>query len=183
VASLPTSAWDLFYNDYPEARRVAYKLLKKAGVRGGLLIPHPWRLKCASCGGEIIGNWSVDKETGKFVLKDRHCVNCLSTAYEWIDGPHFHVVGYGWIEHTKEIEQDTGYIIDNIGVCNNVGGTIWYQLTHCGIQTGRQTVTYFGLCALNKYKSPKLPKELNLCPRCGAIMTVVEASDKPPPWT
>ncbi|GAH93963.1 unnamed protein product, partial [marine sediment metagenome] len=40
-----------------------------------------------------------------------------------------------WIEHTKEIEQDTGYIIDNIGVCNNVGGTIWYQLTHCGIQT------------------------------------------------
>jgi len=185
VISLPKSIWTLFYDDYPAARRQAYKLLKRAGIKAALLIPHPWRQKCALCDGEIVGSWRVDKETQKFVEKERYCRDCHSKQFKWIDGPHFHVVGYGWIVHTKEIEQATGYIIKNIGVINNVGGTIWYQLTHAGLRAGRQTVTYFGLCALSKYKSPPVPKELNLCPVCGTIMRKYQDETQtgpPPPW-
>ena len=189
VASLPPKDWHLFFDakTYPRVRRRVYKLLTKAGTKGGLLIPHPWRQKCALCDGDIVGSWRVDKETDKFTEKERYCVKCGSKQFKWIDGPHFHFVGYGWIEHAKEIHQATGYVIKNIGVIDNVGGAVWYQLTHCGLRAGRQTVTYFGLCALSKYKSPPVPKELNLCPVCGAIMRKYQDESQtgpppPPPW-
>ncbi|GAG81756.1 unnamed protein product, partial [marine sediment metagenome] len=108
VISLPKSAWILFHDDYPAARRQAYKLLIKAGILGGLLIAHPWRQKCVLCDGDIVGSWRVDAETKQFTQKERYCTDCGSKQFKWIDGPHFHFVGYGWTEHTKEIEQDTG---------------------------------------------------------------------------
>lgn len=185
MISLPLKAHDLFFNDYPKARKTAYKLLKKAGFKGALLIPHPWRQKCTDCGGEIIASWTVSLESKDFYIKDTCCVECGSKGFIWEISPHFHVVGYGWVEHTEEIEADTGYVIKNIGLINNVGGTIWYLLTHCGIQKGRQTITYFGLCAYNKYKSPPLEKEAHLiCPKCGAFMIrpgFQSRSGKPPP--
>ncbi|MBA7696472.1 hypothetical protein ES703_105120 [subsurface metagenome] len=187
MISLPNNAYDLFYNDYPKARKIAYKLLKKAGFKGGLLIPHPWRQKCATCGGDIIGKWAVDNENKEFYVKETYCVDCGSKAFEWINAPHFHVVGYGWVENTKEIESETGYVIKNIGIIDNVGGTIWYQLTHCGIKPGRQTITYFGLCSYAKYKAPKPPKSKPMiCPKCGGFMIQDNSmhlglGSKPPP--
>ncbi|GAH31917.1 unnamed protein product, partial [marine sediment metagenome] len=159
VISLPKSVWTLFHDDYPEARREAYRLLGKANLRGGLLIAHPWRQKCYQCEGDIVGSWRVDAETKKFTHKERYCQDCGSKQFKWVPGPHFHFVGYGWVKHTKYIEETTGYVIKNIGVLNNVGGCIWYQLTHAGIRAGRQTITYFGVCALRNYKAPKLPKD------------------------
>ncbi|GAI19814.1 unnamed protein product [marine sediment metagenome] len=185
MISLPVDAWDMFFNDYPKARRVAYKLLKKAGFKGGLLIPHPWRQKCYDCGGDIIAKWAVSLDTKEFYVKSTCCVDCGSKEFIWIKGPHFHVVGYGWVEYTEEIEKATGYVIKNIGLINNVGGTVWYQLTHCGIKPGRQAITYFGLCAYNKYKSPPAPKaDAVICPVCGAFMVRCWpgiSCGKPPP--
>ena len=187
VISLPKSAWILFQDDYPSARRQAYKLLIKAGMLGGLLIAHPWRQKCVLCEGDIVGSWRVDEETKQFHQKERYCEDCGSRQFKWIPGPHFHFIGYGWTEHTKSIELATGYLIKNIGLLNNVGGAVWYQLTHCGVRAGRQVITYFGVCALRNYKSPKLPRDTKpeLCPNCGALMvktTIAQLSGRPPPW-
>lgn len=169
-----------------DARVEAYGLLTMAGIKGALLIPHPWRQKCVLCDGDIVGSWRVDEETKQFTQKERYCEDCDSKEFKWIDGPHFHFIGYGWVEHTTEIELATGYVIKNICVLNNVGGCVWYQLTHAGIKAGRHTITYFGVCALNKYKSPPVPKDTKpeLCPVCGAFMlktTIAALSGKPPP--
>jgi ribosomal protein S27AE len=154
---------------------------------GGLLIAHPWRQKCVLCEGDIVGSWRVDEETKQFHQKERYCEDCGSRQFKWIPGPHFHFIGYGWTEHTKSIELATGYLIKNIGLLNNVGGAVWYQLTHCGVRAGRQIITYFGVCALRNYKAPKLPRDTKpeLCPNCGALMvktTIAQLSGRPPPW-
>lgn len=184
MISVPRGEWDRFDDHYPSAKRKAYKLLKKAGIKGGAMIPHPWRWKCASCGGDMAGSWTVNEETGKPEQKNKYCVKCGSERAKRVKGPHWHIIGYGWTRLTKEIEKATGYVIKNIGLVNNPGGTVWYQLTHCGIREGRQVVTYFGMCAYNKFKSPPFPPHLVLCPQCEAIMVLYTPEmqiGKPPP--
>lgn len=170
MISLPKSEYGLFKNDYSKAKRKARKLLKQAGILGGAMIPHHMRQACSDCGGSVVGKWGIDEETGNPYVIEARCGTCGSTRCEWIFSPHFHIVGYGWVKNTERIEAATGYVIKNIGLINNVGGTIWYQLTHCMIRKGVQIVTYFGLCAYNKYKSPPMPPHLPRCPECQTPM-------------
>ena len=86
----------------------------------------------------------------------------------WRFSPHFHHIGYGWIVNTKRIYEKTGWIIKNHRIRKSVGATAYYQLSHAGIKEGHHTITWCGLLAWNMTKIPRLPKERQCCPLCGA---------------
>lgn len=91
----------------------------------------------------------------------------------WYFSPHFHYIGFGWIQGTDQIFKSKGWIVKNLGVRKNVFGTAFYQLTHCGVYYGpgrRCSVTWMGALAYNQLKIPKRPKKLDRCAYCGEKM-------------
>jgi len=89
------------------------------------------------------------------------------------DGPHFHVIGYGWIDHTKEIYEKTGWIIKNLGVRKSLRETIAYILSHAslGILPMQQgtllTTVWFGILSYNKMELELIEGERQiLCKFC-----------------
>jgi len=63
---------------------------------------------------------------------------------QWYFSPHFHVIGFGWIENTKEIYHKEGWVVKNLGVRKSVFGTFHYQLSHAGVKKGFHTLVWFG---------------------------------------
>lgn len=91
----------------------------------------------------------------------------------WRKSPHFHLLGYGWIDGTKEIYEKTGWIVKNHRIRKSVGATAYYQLSHSGVKQGNHTISWCGSLAWNKIRIPRIRKERQMCPICGApIMTV-----------
>jgi len=86
----------------------------------------------------------------------------------WYFSPHYHVLGYGWVQNVHDNFMHTRYVVKNIGIRKTVGGTIWYQLSHAGVGPKRHVVSWFGVCAYNKLKVFDLPTESNTCPICGS---------------
>jgi len=155
VASLPQADWGLVQTDYPRLRTKVYKILKRVGVRGGLLIFHPFRRKCPRCG-------SVPE------MGHSSCLYCGNPFFEWYFSPHFHCVGFGWIEGTAQEYIKSGYLVKNVGVRRSVGGTVLYQLSHAGVHLRYHVLTWFGALSYNKLKCEPEPREGNTCPTCGA---------------
>lgn len=86
----------------------------------------------------------------------------------WVFSPHFHFLGFGWIDKTKDLFQASGWVVKNLGVRNNVFGTAFYQLTHCGVWYGsghKHNITWFGDLSYAKLKVPGAPE--SCCPWCG----------------
>ena len=94
----------------------------------------------------------------------------------WYFSPHFHLIGFGWIEGTEEVYKTSGWVIKNLGVRKNIFGTAFYQLTHCGVYYGpekKHNITWFGALSYNKFKKgeiPKGPKRITKCPYCKSEM-------------
>ena len=121
---------------------------------GGMTIFHPFRRKCPRCG--------MVPEMGH-----KTCLNCGKLWFEWYFSPHFHIVGFGWIEGVGEIYKDTGYVVVNVGVRKSVAGTVLYQLSHCGTHQDYHTITWFGALSYNKLKVEPEERTGNTCPTCG----------------
>lgn len=85
----------------------------------------------------------------------------------WYFSPHFHMIGYGWIQHTKEGYERHGWVVKNAGIRKTVSGTALYQLSHAGIHKKYHTVTWFGSLSYNKLKVPPRVPEKDVCPICG----------------
>jgi len=88
----------------------------------------------------------------------------------WRESPHFHVIGYGWIRNTKQIYQDTGWIVQNHRIRKTVGGTAYYQLSHAGIREGIHAVSWFGTLSWRNLKRDPIRAEPETCPICGNIL-------------
>jgi len=88
-------------------------------------------------------------------------------AKVWYFSPHFHILGYGWLQNIRQNYVHSGYVVKNIGVRKSVRGTIFYQLSHMGISPKFRTITWFGMLAYNRLKVPKIKKEAQICPLCG----------------
>jgi hypothetical protein len=86
---------------------------------------------------------------------------------EWYFSPHFHMIGYGWIEHTKEGYEEHGWVVKNSGLRKTVSGTALYQLSHAGVHPKYHTVTWFGSLSYNKLRVPPMPEREECCPICG----------------
>lgn len=81
---------------------------------------------------------------------------------EWVNSPHFHIVGYGWIKDTDKVYEETGWLVKNLGVRRrerNVRLTIAYELGHAGVRKGTHTLTWFGKLSYNKLRVVGSEKE------------------------
>ena len=90
----------------------------------------------------------------------------------WFYSPHFHIVGFGWIDGTQELYNKEGWIVKNKGIRESVFGTLHYQLSHCGIKKGVHSLVWFGDLSYSKLKMEKEP-ETNVCPICNAKLRPV----------
>jgi len=125
--------------------------LKAVGFKGGMIVLHMFRDK------EIDGR--------KF----------------WYVSPHFHIIGFGWIEGTKEMSAKSGAIVRNLGVRDSIYNTVLYQLSHASIKKGVQTVTWVASLSYNKGESSKEDNSL-CCPYCDDRLAVLQTTVvfKPP---
>jgi len=113
--------------------------------------------------------FSLDKKTG-----------------QWIVRPHFHILGFGWIVHTKKISDSEGWVIKNKGLRDSLHSTIYYQLSHAGVSDGVHAITWFGSLGY-RAKYSNLFKvddddEHGFCDYCHCMLVNFEyvGLDKPP---
>jgi hypothetical protein len=151
--SIPIKDYNLPFID---VRKLAYKLLRKAGLFGGCSVFHPFRRYCLECGHKPINSHL------------KICPNCKNNRFGWYFSPHFHILGYGWIRGTKEIYEATEWVIKNLGIRKSLFGTIHYQLSHVGFNPKYHSVTWFGALSYAKLKVRPYKPEKHLCPICKA---------------
>jgi len=157
--------------DYRLLRKSAYRVARQSGFYGGALVFHPYRLKCSKCGSALP---DYQKE----------CVECHGLDFKWFWSPHFHGVGLGWIEKTKEGYSKHGWVVKNLGVRNSVFWTFQYLLSHAGV-SWVHTTTWFGKLAYNRMgKTPSSDGFREVCPYCFKPLVPllwVGGIDRPPP--
>lgn len=172
VASPPQdSVWDN-KKYFDVNRKQAYSLLKKCGVRGGVLFPHPYRLKCADCDYHPIPDHRQE------------CPNCHSDRFIWYFSPHYHIIGYGWVKNTKKTFQSTGWVIKNLGIRKSIYSTAQYILSHAGVNRRSLSINWFGELNRQKLgKTPRLPTIKQCCHECYKPYTLLQWQrlDRPPP--
>ena len=84
----------------------------------------------------------------------------------WYYSPHFHVLGFGWVENVVQTYNKYGYVIKNLGKRATIFGTIYYQLSHCGIKKHNHALTYFGECSYSKLIIEEEEEDSKKCPFC-----------------
>lgn len=94
---------------------------------------------------------------------------------EWKYSPHFHILGFGWIECVAENYQENGWIVKNKGVRESTFATIYYQLSHAGIKKNNHALVWFGDLSYSKLKIEKEEIERDICPYCKAKLKEVES--------
>ncbi|MBA7670305.1 hypothetical protein ES703_78450 [subsurface metagenome] len=172
--------------NYSMLRSKAYKLAKKAGFKGGCCIFHPFANEKMHEDRPEKAIWDESSEgvdlkwlKAYFDKQDRH-------VSFWYKRPHFHFIGYGWIEGTDEIHDETGWIVRNLGVRESVFNTALYQLSHVGVKKGVQVVTWMGCMSNSTYyklnPKPERSRGPGKCPKCKADLQPVrwEGEGDPP---
>ncbi len=94
---------------------------------------------------------------------------------QWYYSPHFHVIGFGWLENIVENYQKNGWIVKNKGYRESTFATFYYQLSHAGIKKRNHTLTWFGDLSYSKLKVEKEEIEANICPYCNGKLRQVES--------
>jgi len=119
------------------------------------------------------------KESYK-ILKDIGCIGGMIIFHPfrkkdrtWFYSPHFHVIGFGWIERTTESYNKNGWVVKNKGFRDSTFATVYYQLSHAGIKKNNHTLVWFGDLSYSKLKVEKEEIERNICPYCHAKLRQV----------
>lgn len=86
--------------------------------------------------------------------------------------PHFHLVGFGYLQGIREAFSKYGWFIKFLGVRESVFQTVSYLMSHCGIKKGNHTVTWLGRLSYSKLKVEKEPPLIE-CPVCGGKFVVI----------
>jgi len=153
--------------DYGELKQKVIFLLKELGIRGGMMIYHPF----------------------KFDKKEKI----------WKINPHFHIVGFGWLDvdlfqnMLKNKDSDNGkvyanWIVKNLGLRDSLHSTVYYQLSHAGYAKGIQSVTWFGELSYRSKYSKEISVEerenTDYCEFCPFLLVncVFIGKGKPPPY-
>lgn len=135
--------------DFYKLRRRANYWLKKAGMRGYMMVYHPYRQN----------KEEIWKNTPYYM--------------NWRYSPHFHIIGYGWINwvnKNKGIDlhkQSKGWVVVNHRIRKSIGATVYYQLSHCGVKDNRNTVTWVGSLSTKRFEYSRPKNPLSYCPVCG----------------
>jgi hypothetical protein len=115
------------------------------------------------------------------ILKEIGCIGGATVFHpfryrkeckEWYYSPHFHVLGFGWIEKTAENYQKNGWVVKNKGTRDSTFATVYYQLSHAGIKKRHHTLVWFGDLSYSKLKMEEEP-ENGVCPICKGELRLV----------
>jgi len=95
-----------------------------------------------------------------------HPLRFNNKTRQWYWAPHFHFIGFGSERYIRNAFGRYGWYIGNEGVRESTFQTFCYVLSHCGIQKGYKSVTWFGKLS---YSNLPVEKEESLthCPMCG----------------
>jgi hypothetical protein len=150
------------YQDYRELRKRLYKAMKKAGVRGAVVIFHPYRFR------DAFGNEVPWKRCSLNPEAESPIPDCVA---EW--SPHWHAVCTGWLIPSDEFEERTGWIYKNHGeryTRDDVFFTVAYLVSHMGLGERVQSITYIGEASYNRLviAEERVEYEPVLCPDCEA---------------
>lgn len=156
VASPPQDRW-YSTREFWAARSESYDALKACGMRGGVVVPHPYR--SSEAGDHLFetaveyGDWEEDR--GKWSLFRDAAGDDWEEIQQYVEaGPHYHAIGpCEWFESEQRPE---GWTLKNIRALPRfhigdlesyraMARPTYYLLTHGAVQQGRQTVTHFGV--------------------------------------
>ena len=99
------------------------------------------------------------------------------------DAPHFHVVGFGWLEGLAEAYKKNGWKVIPKGPRDSTFATVVYQLSHAGIRKGKHTLVWFGALSYSELKVDN-ERENEVCPACGNELVQLSffyIGEPPPP--
>ena len=99
------------------------------------------------------------------------------------DAPHFHVIGFGWLDGLAEAYKKNGWKIVPKGPRDSTFATVVYQLSHAGIRERKHTLVWFGKLSYSELKV-EIEHEKPVCPACNAELvelTFFYAGKPPPP--
>ena len=136
------------------------------------------------------------KEQSKIARNILKAVNCEGVAmiyhpfrYNrdtkiWYYSPHFHCLGFGWIENVVETYNKEGWIVKNKGTRESTFSTFYYILSHAGIKKRNHALVWSGSLSYGKLKLVKDEKDVKKCPYCNEKLNEVyfigEFGHKPP---
>jgi hypothetical protein len=109
-------------------------------------------------------------------------------------GPHFHIIGFGWLDHerVRTLHARDGWVVRGLGPCRSVRETALYLLSHAGRaeppppsgnpaieQPTRKrspfaVVTWFGELSYNRLYCPPRLVEGRYCPVCELLVPLGE---------
>jgi len=92
----------------------------------------------------------------------------------WYYSPHYHCIIFGWVENVVSTYNKYGYVIKNLGKRETLFGTIYYQLSHCGIKKHNHSLVYFGDCSYRKLIVEEESDESKKCPYCKEYLQELE---------
>lgn len=157
--------FDLDTLDWDKAKAKALAL----GFTGGVLVPHPWRIRpeCKKGINDIASK------------THQHRYNVVRGLPDWraavYYSPHYHMIAYG-----KGIDVEAGSdeyvykVIRKIPTLEDAQALAFYLLSHTHIPTSSRKATYrhFGVCTSQKLKPTRSFKrtEVVKCPGCGKAM-------------
>jgi len=189
VVGVPEVDAHLMHDDFKSLRDKAYAIAKRAGMKGECFIFHPYAND--KMDEETPEKVFIDKSKGDFdmeSIRDYYAKMDMHVRF-WYIRPHFHIIGYAPRDYDNpandpfnpelinEIYESTGYIVKNLGVRDSVYLTAFYQLSHCGVKKGFQTVTWVGALSNRNYHkldpAPKPKPIMAECSVCGAELRSV----------
>ena len=192
--------------DYLTMRKLVNKRLKTLGLRGWVLIPHPFRV----CREYETVQKNEDLVSFNGAKQEPVSMNNPPVSNRGFDklGFHFHAVGFGWIDGKKQAKlfhdekEEKMFVMNTDNKNRNLKKTISYLLSHCGVNDKYHSITYNGSLgysnrSLSKsrysynldgelYRDDYEKKEdminLNECPICKEKLKRVEyvGIDRPP---
>jgi len=112
----------IVFQDYKEIKKKAYKLMKRCGVLGGVMIVHPFRCN-------------------DFHRYEKPGLHFHILGYGNVRG-----------NKVKETFEKEKWIIKNKGKRKSVFVTAKYILGHCGVSEKYSTINWFGCCSYNKLR-------------------------------
>ena len=86
----------------------------------------------------------------------------------WYYSPHFHVLGFGWVDGATvaEVHSKQGWIIKNKGTRDSTFATLYYILSHAGIKKHSHALTWFGALSYSKLVIEDCDNSSRKCPYC-----------------
>lgn len=185
---------------YDKIKDIGKKFVLFSGVTGGVLVFHPFRIRkemhLKLIMHQKLLKFSEEEKEKKFWQCARDDVLGLGDWREYCYwSPHYHVIGFGYVENSRELQSRTGWVynfIRNIpvqkirmldGVEDAIAQVCFYVLSHAAYQWLKKIPVWFGCCTprnLRKIGDP-VPSDFDgmklTCPKCAAVVVEYQDND------